>query len=128
MSFKLTSAESKTREDLTTRLTTATNNLKADSAVPENLPARITEYNEVAVAVEEFRAEIADRLRSEYDDKSEKWQEGDAGQDADALICEWEEFSIDEIDEDDDLTLDGAFDEVESVLDAFTSLNDQPAS
>ena len=45
---------------------------------------------------ESFRQEIADDLRSYYDDKSERWQEGDTGEQYAEWVEAWEEadFSL----------------------------------
>jgi len=41
---------------------------------------------------------IASRLRDEFNDKSENWQQGDKGSDADQFIGEWEGVEVDEPD------------------------------
>lgn len=52
--------------------------------------------NAAATAVDSLRAFLRDDvlspLRSEWDEKTEKWQEGDAGQAAESWLTEWDEF------------------------------------
>jgi hypothetical protein len=45
--------------------------------------------------------DIASRMRGEFADKSEKWQESDAGQEAEEFINTWESFEngVDDVDE-----------------------------
>ena len=56
----------------------------------------VTAYNEAMENAKAFVEEVASRLREVYDGRSEKWQEGDKGQSADAFIQTWEDFSPDE--------------------------------
>lgn len=59
----------------------------------------VTVYNAALTAVTETVEGVATRLREEFDEKSEGWQEGDRGQEAEGMINEWEGFSLDEVDE-----------------------------
>ena len=56
----------------------------------------VSGYNDAMDNAKAFVEEVASRLREVYDNRSEKWQEGDKGQSADAFIQTWEEFSPDE--------------------------------
>jgi hypothetical protein len=56
----------------------------------------VNAYNDVMTEAKEFVEEVASRMREVYDGRSEKWQEGDKGQSADAFIQTWEDFSPDE--------------------------------
>ena len=56
----------------------------------------VTGYNDAMENAKAFVEEVASRLRDVYDNRSEKWQEGDKGQSADSFIQTWEEFSPDE--------------------------------
>jgi hypothetical protein len=56
----------------------------------------VTGYNDAMENAKAFVEEVASRLREVYDGRSEKWQEGDKGQSADAFIQTWESFSPDE--------------------------------
>jgi hypothetical protein len=40
----------------------------------------------------------AERMREEFNDKSEGWQQGDKGSDADSFISEWENIEVDDPD------------------------------
>lgn len=54
-------------------------------------------YNE---AVSDARGMVEDLVsdrRSEWEDKSEKWQESDKGQDAERWISEWEGIDLEEV-------------------------------
>ena len=54
-------------------------------------------YNEALASAREFVEGIASDARDTHDGKSEKWQEGEAGQRSDEWIGEWENFDADEI-------------------------------
>lgn len=54
--------------------------------------AAIERWNAAALAANAFAAEVADQLDGDINEKSERWQEGDAGQAAQALRDEWQEF------------------------------------
>lgn len=54
-------------------------------------------YNEAVAEIAEWRDEIVGNWQSEFDDKSERWQEGDNGQAAQELINEWENLSLKEL-------------------------------
>jgi len=44
-----------------------------------------------------FVNRVADGLRDEYDEKSERWQESDAGQQALAMVEAWEEADLNNV-------------------------------
>lgn len=73
------------KSDLT-RLQTLVDTLTAARLDVEDALAR---YNLALAEADVFRSEIADQFQNEYDDKSEKWQESDAGSAASDLIDEW---------------------------------------
>jgi hypothetical protein len=57
----------------------------------------IGEYNEVVRKAVEFCEVIAADNRNEFDDKSERWQDSDAGMEAASWIDQWEQNDLEEI-------------------------------
>jgi hypothetical protein len=73
----------------------------AEEAVTEALDRyneALDSYNSIVTEVNEFKDGIVNALQEYFDEKSEKWQEGDAGQELEALKSEWEGIEIEEID------------------------------
>lgn len=103
MPFKLTKAEAAERAELVEKLTAA--KTEVESAVAafneklaeawQEVQAKIETYNEVVTAAAEFRDGIVDSRQSEWDDKSEKWQDGERGEAASVWINEWSSASLD---------------------------------
>jgi hypothetical protein len=60
----------------------------------EELNVFLEAYQKVVSEAEAFREEVAGRLREEWDEKSDGWQEGDKGQEANSFIEEWENASM----------------------------------
>jgi hypothetical protein len=52
----------------------------------------IRAYNLSLLKAESFASTVAEDFRSAYEEKSERWQEGEAGQEAVSFIEEWEGF------------------------------------
>lgn len=99
MAFKLSKKEKNDKADLIERLGEkhATIESAAASKDLDDTNSAIDAYNEVLDEANAFVEEIANRLRDEYDGKSEKWQESEAGTDALAFISDWEELSLDRV-------------------------------
>jgi uncharacterized membrane-anchored protein YhcB (DUF1043 family) len=55
------------------------------------LNGAIRHYNSVLILVRSFVAAFAEEAREEFEDRSERWQESDAGQAAQSFIEEWEQ-------------------------------------
>jgi hypothetical protein len=68
---------------------------EADAAVS----AAITDYNGALSDAKTFVEEVAERLRGEYDEKSEKWQESDRAQEVNEFIEQWENVDMEDVDE-----------------------------
>ena len=51
----------------------------------------VSDYEATRQKVEQFRSEIAERCRTEIDDKSEKWADSEAGASAENFTTQWEE-------------------------------------
>jgi len=99
MAFKLTAEEAKTFEDLRGTY----------NQTKELLQHAVDNYNEILTQLAEFRDSLLERLQGEFDEKSEKWQESDKGSAVGAMIDEWENLNLEEIDQDvlilEDLTI-----------------------
>jgi hypothetical protein len=94
MAFKLTRSEQNRRDELVSELQshlslleTAINQDPPDSKqISTNAALFVVSLEEA----EQFREEVAERLREEFDERSEKWQESDKGDEVSSFIDEWE--------------------------------------
>jgi hypothetical protein len=82
MVFKLTKAETVTRDKLVADLRTAR----------EHAERTISAYNVALQAARDFVAQHATAWRDQHDRRSQRWQRSDAGSVADAFISEWEGY------------------------------------
>ena len=104
--MKLTAEQKKTRDAVLDAMRTAQSVL--DDAVNDYNSAVGRAYSELEtarddynVAIEEFNSSIqgiGEGIRETIADKSEAWQEGEAGQNADSWAGEWADFSANEFD------------------------------
>jgi chromosome segregation ATPase len=105
MAFKLSKAELERRSSLVQSLSDKKGQLEAEieaynSEVQElrgSVEEALDGYNTVLVEAKAFCDDIASTRQSEYDEKSDKWQEGDRASAAADWISEWENFEGDEI-------------------------------
>jgi hypothetical protein len=97
MAFKLTKDEAARKTHI----------MEALAEARAEIEAAGDRYNEVLEQARAFAQEVAEDRRADWDLKSERWQEGDKGQAADAWISEWENFDSEEAAEPD---MDGAAD------------------
>src|SRR5262245_24268876 len=58
----------------------------------------IDTYNEKVEEVREFVERVASDFRSDFEDKSEGWQEGERGQTVGEFIDAWENLEINQVD------------------------------
>ena len=77
----------------------------------------VTDYNGAIANMKEFVDEIAGDWRSKFDEASEGWQEGDAGQAVSEMLDNLEGFSSDEYQLADIADLEPPSDEVVEELD-----------
>lgn len=63
----------------------------------DKLQFEIEAYNEIVAEARGFAEDIANAATEEYDNKSEKWQEGERGQAASEWKDAWENNELDEI-------------------------------
>lgn len=91
----------------------------AIAEIVENINIKVRELGMMTAALDKLIEEKAEEWRSEYDERSEKWQEGDAGSNADSFISEWEGISLTTYD---DLSLPDLELEEELDLDAVENL------
>jgi len=106
MAFQLSKIEHREKENLITSLRTTAEAFEAAQESGEGIPERLAEFLVELSDAESFRDEIASRWRDEYDDKSEKWQEGDKGEAVNNLIEDWESADFTEPDLSDPATLE----------------------
>jgi hypothetical protein len=100
MAFRLTAADRQKLSEHARILAQCKDRIEDElAAVNAKLPEvvvdlndRIDQYNEKLREAQEFISNLASDWRSDYDDKSDGWRDGDRGQEADSFICQWEEF------------------------------------
>jgi DNA repair exonuclease SbcCD ATPase subunit len=116
MAIKLTRTELKSRDELVAKLHEASTNLAAGIETYNNtahtlrealedaistyntdlqtardtLAPEIEAYNEVLAEIKEFAKEIKGRCQGEWDEKTERWQEGVKGTAAQQFIDAWD--------------------------------------
>lgn len=102
MSFKLTKAELSRRDEIVNDLRSHLEHLEqvlaVNSLVPDDISNAAASFQVVVSEAEEFRDEIATRLRDEWEDKSEKWQGSDVGEETEAFVDEWESADFSDCD------------------------------
>jgi hypothetical protein len=59
---------------------------------PDDVNEAIRAYNLLLVKAGSFASTLAEDFRSAYEEKSDRWQESEAGQNAEAFCSEWESF------------------------------------
>lgn len=69
----------------------------AMSMARDSLTEKLDAYNQVLTEAAEWRDDLTTPLGDEYDEKSERWQEGEAAQQASAMKDAWESLDLDEI-------------------------------
>ncbi len=84
MTFNLTKDELRQKEDYTNRL----------AALATEIKLALSSYNKILQDAEEFRSSVESRLREAFDDKSEKWQNGDTGAAVGEMIDVWENLDF----------------------------------
>lgn len=95
---KLSKEQQKQREKLIAQMTVAHGALDAavnifaskEAAIYEELNNAIEAFNDVSNEVKTWMQEIRDAQQETYDDRSEKWQEGESGQNYQFWMDEWE--------------------------------------
>lgn len=112
--FKLTKEERADKASLEVELKNAIDNV-TETTDDETIDA----YNQVASKIEGFLVDVSNRLRDEFDEKSDKWLESDAASPIDEFIDLWEDLTISQIE-------DGNIDDLSLVLDDFEDLPEEP--
>jgi len=103
--MKLSKADEGTFNDLVKRGEEASSALgdaadkynKAVQEAWEEFEAEVQDSNSVIDEIREFAEAQAEGLRCEFDEKSEKWQKSEKGQDALRMVEGWENFSTDQL-------------------------------
>lgn len=116
MPFKLNKTESARKNELLVALQLKQSaledalrvyNEEASTAFGKLEAAKVS-YNEALDEARSFAQDIASEQREDYDDHSEKWQEGDNGTSAQEWISQWEDVDLDdlELEEPEEITLE----------------------
>lgn len=71
-----------------------------------DLNQHIENANAVIAEINGFAEDIANTIHEYMDEKGEKWQETEVGQNHEAVYNEWSEFVLDEIEELDEIEVD----------------------
>jgi chromosome segregation ATPase len=70
---------------------------ESEPKLREPIDKAVADYNEAVEEAKGFAEEIANRVEGEYDEKSEKWQEGEKGQAAAELRDAWQTIDMEPI-------------------------------
>jgi hypothetical protein len=105
VAFKLNKQERVTRDEHVAQLERAWADLvqavsdynESEPKLREPVDKAVADYNEVVGEAKSFAEEIANRSEGEYDEKSEKWQEGEKGQAAAEFRDAWQTIDMEEI-------------------------------
>lgn len=104
--FALSKTETETRDNLVTKLNEAWGKVE-DAVTAFNdgvvdmravVERAVEDYNEVVSEAEAFAADIANEIETEYDNKSEKWQEGERAEAVTGMKDEWQGLDMSQID------------------------------
>lgn len=100
---RLSKDQNKTRDELIAALNKAADGVreavnKVNSEIEATLNPAIEKYNGLLADMETFRDEIVADMETYYDERSEKWQEGDAGTNYQDWKGNWEGFDVSEVD------------------------------
>lgn len=132
MAFKLDKAEIKRRDELIEQLGKAQAALEdAISSFNEKLSdlrdgliEKVNDYNEALADAQSWIEDVKADREGEYEDKSERWQEGEKGQAARAWLDEYEAFELTEV----ELDLPGDIEEPDlSHADELSGLSEEAA-
>jgi hypothetical protein len=105
MPFTLSKKDTERRNELIDKIISALHDLEKQITVHNEVVAdqyqlvadALSVYNEALIEARDWVAEVATQAASEWDDKSERWQDGEKGQAAREWISAWEEFAPEEI-------------------------------
>jgi hypothetical protein len=106
MAFKVTKEQSAQIKALVQKLVDQATAVEATQATANETIAaalatvvvEVERYNEVLGEARELVEDIATDFRGQFDDKSEKWQEGEKGQEVNEFIEQYEHTSFDDLD------------------------------
>lgn len=132
MAWKLTKEEAARRDEVTNAAGAARDALNAAlDAYNEKVAAAFAElktatdaYNESCASARDFAEAVATRLRDEHFAKSERWQESEKGQAADAFVSAWEDFAAADFEPEEPLEMEGPDEELAEQL---NELPEEPA-
>lgn len=110
MAFKLTKAEDTRKFEIESNLGSAYNEFeqardelqgKIEDLIREFNDGPLTKFNEAVAEARGFVEDIKNERQGEFDDKSERWQDGERGQAAQEWLQQWEsgESSLEELSE-----------------------------
>jgi hypothetical protein len=96
---RISVAQNKQRDELLARLELADKAMQdaialINSMIEGDLNKVIDSYNEVVADVETFRDELVGEMREYFDDRSDKWRDGEAGQAYNSWMGEWEYLDV----------------------------------
>jgi hypothetical protein len=107
MAFKLSKGDLEKKKSIREELQRAYEHMRktindanviiADAVSETN--ASIREYSAAVEEAKAFCKEVAEEWQGDFDDRSEKWQEGEAGEAVSQAISDWEGFDPDEVEE-----------------------------
>jgi hypothetical protein len=105
MLFKLGKEQTAARDTLATRLqeerealdTAVTAFNDAMTTARADLQEKIDAYNEVLAEAKSFVDDVAQNWQNDFEEKSERWQEGEKGEAVAAMIEAWQNADLEEV-------------------------------
>jgi hypothetical protein len=115
MAFKLTKEE---KDSLADTRRTAGERWDEFKNLAEDLELARQKYLDAREAVTNVVTEVSSRLRAEFDEKSENWQQSDKGSETEDFVCQWEAIE-NEVEDPDEVPAFDGFVEFGEALDAL---------
>jgi len=105
MLFKLGKEQNEQRDTLATRIqeerealdTAVTAFNDAMTTARADLQEKIDAYNEVLAEAKSFVDDVAQNWENDFEEKSERWQEGEKGEAVRAMIEAWQNADLEEV-------------------------------
>lgn len=105
MAFKLSKGDQQRRDDYVAELhkragkvqDAVTEYNSAVEAAKAAVESALAEYNETLAEAKGFAEDIVSQAEGEFDDKSERWQEGERGEQAREWIDAWTEVDFEDM-------------------------------
>ena len=125
MPFKLSKDEKANRDSYVAEIRAAEEHLQETLATYNSevsrrwghVDAAIQRYNEALENARTWATNLGEEMQGEFDDKSEKWQEGDRGQEVQEWIDQYKDLQLDDVKLDEPDAVEVQVDDADTVGD-----------